>query len=808
MERYICIHGHFYQPPRENPWLERIEVQDSARPYHDWNERVTAESYATNAASRILDDEGRIIQIVNNYSRMSFNFGPTLLSWLEQERQEVYLAILDADRASRQRFSGHGSALAQVHNHVIMPLANRRDKRTQVLWGIRDFQRRFQRDPEGMWLPETAVDLETLDLLAEQGIAFTILSPHQAKRVRRTDGDIWGDVNGEQIDPTMPYQVRLPSGRAIAVFFYDGPISRAVAFEGLLSRGERFAGRILGAFSDARTGPQLVHIATDGETYGHHHRFGDMALAFALHYIESHGLARLTNYGEYLERHPPTREAKLYENTSWSCAHGVGRWRSDCGCNTGAHPGWSQSWRAPLRESLDWLRDALAPRYEEMASAYLHDPWAARDDYIDVVLDRSSNSIERFFAKHAVRPLTGDAQVDCLKLLELQRHAMLMFTSCGWFFDDLAGIEAVQVLQYAGRAVQLGQQLFGDHVEAQFLARLEQARSNVPEQGDGRRIYDAYVTPAKVDWERIGAHFAVSSLFDGDGQRREVYCYRAEPKDARHVDSGKAKLSLGRAAFTSAVTLESAVVSYGAMHVVDLDVRCGVSADLTEEAYASLVKEMGQAFSQADYERVTRLMERSFGESSYSLRSLFRDEQRRIVGILMESAHAEAEAGYRQVYEHYLPVVRLLAETKAPLPQAFLSASEFIVNTDLHRALDGATPDLARAQALLAQAKEYGLSLDTQGLAYQLKQTLESMMLRLAASPQDTSLLMVLLETVKLSASLPLQLDLWETQNLYYELMTGVLPRSQLQADQGDATARQWVDAFLALGAQLRFRVP
>jgi len=389
VERYICIHGHFYQPPRENPWLERIEVQDSARPYHDWNERVTAESYATNAASRILDDEGRIIQIVNNYSRMSFNFGPTLLSWLEQERQEVYLAILDADRASRQRFSGHGSALAQVHNHVIMPLANRRDKRTQVLWGIRDFQRRFQRDPEGMWLPETAVDLETLDLLAEQGIAFTILSPHQAKRVRRTDGDIWGDVNGEQIDPTMPYQVRLPSGRAIAVFFYDGPISRAVAFEGLLSRGERFAGRILGAFSDARTGPQLVHIATDGETYGHHHRFGDMALAFALHYIESHGLARLTNYGEYLERHPPTREAKLYENTSWSCAHGVGRWRSDCGCNTGAHPGWSQSWRAPLRESLDWLRDALAPRYEEMASAYLHDPWAARDDYNHGVLYRA-----------------------------------------------------------------------------------------------------------------------------------------------------------------------------------------------------------------------------------------------------------------------------------------------------------------------------------------------------------------------------------------------------------------------------------
>ncbi|MCL6482072.1 MAG: DUF3536 domain-containing protein, partial [Firmicutes bacterium] len=375
MERYICIHGHFYQPPRENPWLEAIEQQDSAYPYHDWNERITAECYAPNAASRILDSEGRIVRIVNNYARISFNFGPTLLAWMEQHAQETYRAVLEADRESRERFGGHGSALAQAYNHLIMPLANSRDKRTQIRWGIHDFVHRFGRRPEGMWLPETAVDLETLELMAEQGIRFTILEPGQARRVRPIGGRTWRDVAGGRIDPTTAYRLRLKSGHSICLFFYDGPIARAVAFEGLLARGENFANRLVSAFNDSRSWAQLVHIATDGETYGHHHLYGDMALAYALQYLEEHRLARLTNYGQYLELHPPTQEVEIFENTSWSCAHGVERWRSDCGCNTGGHPGWNQAWRAPLREALDWLRDTLAPRYEKHAGALLRDPW-------------------------------------------------------------------------------------------------------------------------------------------------------------------------------------------------------------------------------------------------------------------------------------------------------------------------------------------------------------------------------------------------------------------------------------------------
>jgi alpha-amylase/alpha-mannosidase (GH57 family) len=477
MDRYVCIHGHFYQPPRENPWIESIELQDSAYPYHDWNERVTAECYAANAVSRILDGERRITQIVNNYARISFNFGPTLLSWMERNAPEVYAAVIDADGESQRTFSGHGSALAQPYNHIIMPLANKRDKYTQVIWGIRDFQHRFGRDPEGMWVPETAVDLETLETLAELGIRFTILAPRQAKRVKPAKGKDWQDVSNGCIDPTMPYTLHLASGRTIAVFFYDDPISRAVAFEGLLSSGEEFARRLVNAFSDQRGRPQLVHIATDGETYGHHHRYGDMALAYALDYMESRKAATVTNYGEYLEKNPPSFDVEIIENTSWSCAHGIERWRSDCGCNSGGHPGWNQAWRAPLREAFDWLRDTLAPLYEEKARRVLEDPWAARDEYIRVLLDRSPDSVELFLTVHAAKRLKESDKTEALKLLELQRHAMLMYTSCGWFFDELSGIETVQVIQYAGRAVQLAQQLFGDTIEARFLDRGARAPS-------------------------------------------------------------------------------------------------------------------------------------------------------------------------------------------------------------------------------------------------------------------------------------------------------------------------------------------
>jgi alpha-amylase/alpha-mannosidase (GH57 family) len=543
MEKFICIHGHFYQPPRENPWLESVELQDSAAPWHDWNERISVECYAPNATARIIDGAGKIENIISNYSKISFNFGPTLLAWMQDKMPETHDAIVAADKLSRERYSGHGSAMAQVYNHMIMPLANDRDKFTQIAWGIRDFETRFGRKPEGIWLAETAADTATFEALAEQGILFTVLSPYQAREMRKIGETDWQDANGAQIDPTRAYLVPLLSGRKMNVFFYDAPVSQAVAFEKLLTSGEKFANRILGAFSDERDWDQLVHLATDGESYGHHHRHGEMALAYALEHIEKNNLAKLTNYGEYLEKHPPEYEAQIHEGSAWSCSHGVGRWKEDCGCNSGGHGDWNQSWRGPLRNALDWLRDELAPLFESKAAELLRDPWAARNDYISIILDRSPENRARFFAANANRELSDADKITVLKLMELQRHAMLMYTSCGWFFDELSGIETVQVIQYAARVIQLANELFSRDFEPPFLDRLAEAKSNIPEHGDGRAIYHKFVKPAMIDWPKAVAHYAISSLFQEYDKATRIFSFTFENEQREIAETGKTKLA-------------------------------------------------------------------------------------------------------------------------------------------------------------------------------------------------------------------------------------------------------------------------
>jgi alpha-amylase/alpha-mannosidase (GH57 family) len=449
--KYICIHGHFYQPPRENAWLEVIEFQESAAPFHDWNERINFECYAPNAASRILDDDGYIIRIVNNYSKISFNFGPTLLSWMEREDPVTYKGIQEADKLSIQQF-GFGSAMAQVHSHLILPLCNRKDKETQVKWGIKDFEYRFGRKPDGMWLAETAADTETLEVLAEQGIRFTVLAPRQAKAVRQIGSNDWISVDEGSLETRQPYLCKLPSGKEIVLFFYHGSLSQGVAFNGLLNNGKEFARQLMSGIKDGMD-TQLVHIATDGESYGHHHRYGEMALSACIEQIEQHPEIDLINYAAYLDLHPPVIEAQIHENSSWSCAHGVERWRSNCGCNTGGNPGWNQEWRKPLRDTLNWLRDSLIPVYEEQAGKLLKDVWAARNDYIDVLLDRRPKVIKAFLAEHCKKQLHEQEEIQLLRLMEMQRNALLMFTSCGWFFDEISGIETLQIMQYANRAI-------------------------------------------------------------------------------------------------------------------------------------------------------------------------------------------------------------------------------------------------------------------------------------------------------------------------------------------------------------------
>jgi alpha-amylase/alpha-mannosidase (GH57 family) len=791
--RYLCVHGHFYQPPRENPWLEAIELQDSAHPYHDWNERITAECYAPNGASRILDRENRIVKIVNNYASMSYNFGPTLLSWLKDKAPGTYRDILAADRASSERFSGHGSAMAQCYNHMIMPLANSRDKFTQVYWGIQDFRHRYQRDPEGMWLPETAVDIETLDLLAEHGIRYTVLAPSQAGTM---DGE---DVTGQRIDPTRAYLCKLPSGRTMNLFFYDGPISRAVAFEGLLNNGEQFARRLLDSFSDARDWAELGHIATDGETYGHHHRYGEMALTFALEHIERSGLAKVTNYAEYLGLHPPTHEVEILENTAWSCVHGVGRWNTNCGCNSGGNPDWNQEWRAPLRQSLDWLRDEVAKVYVRLAARYLKDPWAARNDYINVILDRHPDSQDRFVAQHFRRKNAArHDRITVWKLLEIQRHAMLMYTSCGWFFDELSGIETVQVMQYAARVVQLAQELSGESFEQGFTERLALAKSNDPDEGDGANIYAKLIKNSTIDFPKVGAHYAVSSLFESYPETSQVYCYRVDSKDYRTRKAGKMRIASGKARLTSEITQESEMLMFAVLHFGDHNVHGGIAPFSNDDAFRELVRSIRDAFGRSDLADAIHRIDEGFRGSTYSLKNLFRDEQRRVMGEILKSPMRAMDTAHRQLFENQASLIAFMSDCRIPIPKVMKMTAEVALNGMLLRALEADELDSAQIQGILEDVRSAGAPLDTEALEIALRRNLERRSDRFFAKPHDVQQLQDLSTMVAAAVTLPLPVVLWSIQNQCYELLQKVYPEMRREGQT------EWVRAFEELVDLLR----
>jgi alpha-amylase/alpha-mannosidase (GH57 family) len=809
MDRYVCIHCHFYQPPRENPWLEAIELQDSAYPFHDWNERIAAECYGPNAFSRLLAGDGRIEKIVNNYARISFNFGPTLLSWMEEKSPALYEAILAGDRESRKTFSGHGSALAQGYNHMILPLANARDKATQVRWGIRDFTRRFARPPEGLWLPETAADVATLEVLAAEGIRFTILAPRQAAKVRKKGSRDWRDVSNGRIDPAMPYDLKLPSGRTICLFFYDGPVSQAVAFERLLDNGEFLANRLRGAFSDQRPGPQqLVHIATDGETYGHHHRHGEMALSHALRLLDADPSVRLTNYGEYLERFPPTHDVRIFDNSSWSCVHGVERWRSNCGCNSGGRPGWNQEWRGPLRQALDWLRDAIAPLFEAEGRKIFRDPWAARNDYISVILDRSDASVDDFLARHGAGGHAPERETRALQLMEIQRQAMLMYTSCGWFFDELSGIETVQVLQYAGRVLQLSREIFGDAVEAGFLSRLERARSNVPEHRDGRTLYDKFVKPAMVDLHKVGAHYAVSALFENYGDTDRIFCYDVAREDFRIHTAGRTKLVLGRARITSGITRTTARVSFGVLHLGDHNVIGGIRAFRGGEAYEELTREIGEVFKSADLPEAIRAVDKHFGQGTYSLKLLFRDELRKILGLLLDQTLSDTEANHRAIYNQHATMMRFLSSIGMPLPDPLYASAKVALNAELRRAVSAETPEASAIRGLLEEGDAFGIPLDSPGLGLALQKKVDTIANAFREKPDDLDLLRRFGEAVEMGRDLPFEVLFWGAQNLFDELLKSVYPGYLVRSREGDEQAAEWIGRFRDIGGMLSIIVP
>jgi len=774
-KRFICIHGHFYQPPRENPWLETVETQDSAAPYHDWNERICAECYAPNGAARVVNVKNQITRIVNNYARISFNFGPTLLSWLKENAQRTYRMILDGEGRSRQRNRGHSSAMAQGYNHMILPLANARDRATQIRWGIADYENSFGSPPEGMWLPETAADTATLEALATNGIRFTLLAPHQCKRIRplKGDGD-WTDMPDATVDTTRPYLVRFASGASISVFFYNGPVSRAIAFEGLLDSSENLVARLKGGFKDSAQ-PQLVHVATDGETYGHHHKYGEMGLAYALRLLEQDKTVKLTNYAAFLEQFPPEFECEIVEDTSWSCVHGVERWRSNCGCN-GGHPGWNQEWRAPLRKALDELRDALIPLSEQHGSSLFRDVWAARDAYIQVVLDRSAESVDRFFAAQQAHPLNDDERVRALELMEMQRHAQLMFTSCGWFFDDIAGIETVQVIAYAARVLQLASQVFGEQaapLAPAFLARLAEAHSNDPKAGDGASIYKKCVETQELHLEQVAAHYAISSVFSSFADETELFCYRVRRISYEIHTSGRGRLALGRVHVASTITGHAQSFSFAVLHFGDQNITAAVKAYSETDAAAFEAFSAGASghVQRADFPEVIRLLDRFYGHADYSLTSLFTDEQRRIVQLILNSTLWDIENSLTTIYQDHASLLHYLSQASLPKPPALTLAAGFAINAGLRRVLEVDPIDVARLRSYLSLAKADLVPLEIATLSYIADLRMKRAMVELQMSSGSLEMLDRALALARILTELPFDLNLWQAQNIWYEIL-------------------------------------
>lgn len=809
MEKYVCIHGHFYQPPRENAWLEEVELQDSAYPYHDWNARITEECYRQNAASRILGPDRKIVDIVNNYEHMSFNFGPTLLSWLESHAPDVYERILEADRNSRERFSGHGSALAQVYNHVILPLSNTRDKHTQVIWGIRDFKQRFQRAPEGMWLPETAVDLPSLEVLAEHGIQFTILAPRQAKRVRKIGGRRWKDVNDGNLDTSVPYLCHLPSGRQMALFFYSGPASHDIAYGGLLHSGTNFAARLIDAFPKGGDGPRLIHVATDGESFGHHHRHGDMALAYCIHHIESNNLANTTIYGEYLEKFPPDQEVEIWENSSWSCAHGVERWKSNCGCAADHTNSGKQQWRAPLRQAMDWIRDKESEVYHDRMSGYHPDPWKLRNEYIAAINDRSPENVEDFITQSTGRSLPPEDKVTFLKLLEMQRHAMLMYTSCGWFFDNIVGIETVQVMQYAARSMQLCQEVQDWDLVPQFKAMLESAPANVRPFLNGREVYEAKVEPARIDLNRVAAHFALSSVFEeSQRQTTEIYCYSATVESLDRAAAGVQTLTTGRVTIRSNITLERHLADLVVFYLGDHNLFATVRARMGDDDFNAVREQLSRAFRKSDSNEVMRLMNVVFDGRNYSLTHLFKDPQRQILNELLESTWEEIENSFRHIYEHNYAIMQMIRNMNMPLPKALSAPAEFILNEDLCAEIQADMIDVNRLRNLADEAERLSLSLDKERLSFEGSHRVNDLMDQLAERSEDVDLLCSIEESLEILRALTSTLDLQNAQNVFFNIAKRKWPSMKRRAAADDVEAAKWVEHFGNLAHHLGLAIP
>ena len=778
MNWYVCFHGHFYQPSREDPWLEVIELQPEAAPYHDWNERITAECYGPNAMARRQDPQGRILSIIDNYEGISFNFGPTLLSWLKKGAPLVYEKILEADRVSLTRRQGHGNAIAQVYNHIIMPLANSRDKLTQVIWGIEAFKFHFGRRPEGMWLAETAVDNETLAIMAQAGIRFTILSPRQAQAVRPLGKKDWTPVDEGSLDIRYPYRCFPKPGLEIDIFFYHPGLAHGIAFGPLLQSGDRLVRQMEGLFS-GDIPCQLVSVATDGETYGHHHRFAEMALSYALEHFENHPTIRPTNFAHFLSLCPPRHEVTVKEGTSWGCVHGVDRWFRDCGCNTGRNPSWSQQWRTPLREALNWLRDEMDILFEEEGSRYLKDPWEARNDYIHLILRSEEETKDALWAKHRNGRAADKERVCALRLLEMQYHAQMMFTSCAWFFDDISGLEVQQNLRYAARAMQLAKG-FGLDLEGEFISRLKDAKSNLPKFGDGARIYQKIIRPHFYDLRRLSVHFGFHCLIDKPPLKRPHPFYTAvvEVQDLQEYSADGAILSLIRAKLRHNRTEEAQVSDVVVFYRGYLTLKGGVIAP---EQRTALIEE----FKKGAIDKV----EKKLGDlpDHYGAQDIFLDDRIRLSLSLMEERLTSLKEEYRRFYEHNKALFAYLHELHVPMPEVFTALAHTVLQERLYEEIEKeVSGQSSQFTEMLAEARSWGVNLAQSRACCLLRDKILEDLIKVAEK-DDPSGLTQLMRLLNICEGLFPYQYLWEVQNVFWKLLPkireryGILPPEVLE---------------------------
>jgi alpha-amylase/alpha-mannosidase (GH57 family) len=788
----VAIHGHFYQPPRENPWLEAIEHEESASPFHDWNERIAFECYRPNAYARIVDSRGKILDLINNYSFLSFNFGPTLLSWIEKKRPLIYQKILEADRESFRRL-GNGNAIAQVYDHLIMPLAHSRDQETEVRWGIADFERHFRRKPEAMWLPETAVNYVTLQILIEHGMSYLILSPFQALRVRSFASKKWMDVSQGKIDTTQPYRcfLRDRSGKKlldqyIDIFFYDGVISREIAFGELLQDGNRFCQRFVQAFRKEKKGPQLIHVSTDGETYGHHKKFGEMALAYAL----SKGLTaqgfKVLNYGAFLKRFPPVYEVEIDEGprgegSAWSCSHGVGRWKEDCGCSTGGQPGWNQRWRGPLREALNLLRDDLGILFEKEGENIFRDPWEARKGYIDVIMDRSPESIQKFFERFGRQGLEEKGRIKGLKLLEMQRHALRMFTSCGWFFSDLAGLETQLILQHAARAIQLSEEFSNQEIERRFLQVLSQGQSNLPEMRDGLQIYEQLVKPKQVSLEQVVNHYAFSSLLDADEKEKRIFCFRAKGIENERIEKDGRSLLLGKVRVISDIIPESKEFFFGLIFSKGRLPQNWISEDRGTLDFNTLKQKGVDAFEKGR-EELKEVLAFLLGNQIYTIRDILKEERAEIFRKFVQEEIGETFRIYAEIFNRTKPTIEILTGERMEIPYEICAAAEITLSHRLLQEVRQLREDLGSPLAkgaieqIVEESKRYGCRLRKEESLVVLNELLKEKMECLRRTkcsdlPAQEGLIQEIIILLDLSKKWDFALDLWEAQDLMHEIL-------------------------------------